>query len=124
MTYPLRNWIVLLAALLLTACAATPKRFENVVVYGRNVQIERVSEHILDGGEVQVVVFGQSTAGYSRSIRYRALWSDAEGRPIKTTVSTWSEMTLDAHRPFSMQFVGPGPRARSYRVEIEVLGSD
>lgn len=107
-------------ALALAACA-TIKKYPNVVVYGSGIEIDRVSDHVLDAGAPQVIVFGQSTSSFRRAIRYRALWSDGAGRPIKTTVSNWNEMTLDGRRPFTMEFVGPGERARGYHVEIEVL---
>jgi uncharacterized protein YcfL len=115
--------ILVLGALaaLIAACATTGTQFPNVVVYGSQVQIERLNEHRLDAGELQAVVFGRSTASHLRQVRYRALWSDSSGRPIDTVLSAWSEMEIDGGRPFSMKFVGPGNRAEAYRIEIEVM---
>lgn len=113
-----RTLMTLAAGLLLSACATTT-HYPNVSVYGASLQVDRVSDHLLDGGALQVVVFGHSTAVYQQPIRYRALWADAQGRPIQTTVSAWKEMTLDPRRPFTMQFVGPGERGKAYRIEIE-----
>ncbi len=115
-------WAVVM---LLSACAtpgASSNRFPNVTVYGQNVQITDVSNHFLQAGDLQVVVFGRSSANYDRSVRYRALWADGEGRPIDTTVSAWRETSLPGLRPFTMEFVAPGERAKAYRIEIEVLG--
>lgn len=111
---------IAILALVLTACA-TIKKYPNVTVYGSGIDIERVSDHVLEAGVPQVIVFGQSTSSQRRAIRYRALWKDTAGRPIKTTVSNWQEMTVDRRRPFTLEFVGPGDRARGYNIEIEVL---
>jgi len=119
----LRVSALFIGSLMLAGCK-TSEAFNshpNVVVYGSHIQIERVSDHALEGGIKQAVVTGKSTARHDRPIRYRALWSDSEGRPIKTVVSTWGEMTLAGRRPFNMEFVAPGNRARAYQVEIEVL---
>jgi hypothetical protein len=116
-------WFILTASilLLLSACATTQNAFPKITIYGAGIAIDRVSDHWLDTGELQVVVYGHSLVSYRRALRYRAQWIDDAGRPIETVLSTWNPMQLDGGRPFDLSFVGPGSRARDYRIEIEVM---
>lgn len=116
----LRPLLVVLLLLSLVGCA-TVNRFPNVTVYGSAIQIHGVIDSRTPDGVPEVVVSGASTALNDRSARYRAVWFDQQGRPIETIISAWTELTLQGERPFSMRMVGPGERARSYQVEIEVL---
>lgn len=120
-----QHLLLILVALAVAACSALSPRvdpkFPAVTVYGRNVVVDNLTDHVLDDGTPQVVVYARSTSGYQRPLRYRALWSDNAGRPIATTVSNWSELNADGRRAFEMTFVGPGNRAHGYRIEIEVL---
>lgn len=116
----MRIVLLLVLAALVGACA-TVNRFPNVVVYGSSIRVDGVTDSRTVDGVPEVVVFGASTAIGARPARYRAVWFDAQGRPIQTVVSAWSEMTMDGERPFSVRMVGPGDRAARYRVEIEIL---
>jgi uncharacterized protein YcfL len=104
----------------LTGCA-TVRQYPQVSVYGSDVIIDRVSEHETPGGVPRVVVAGRSRSSFDRRTRYRAQWSDAQGRPIKTVVSNWNEIVLQGRRPFELDLTGPGGDAAKYRFEIEVL---
>lgn len=113
-----------IAALMLLAFisgCATVRQYPNVVIYGSGVSVDSLTNHTLSGGERQVVVFARSSSQLSRSIRYRGLWSDDQGRPIQSSLSNWVEMTIAPRRAFTMTLVGPGVRATDYKVEIEVL---
>jgi len=116
----LRPFLVLLFAMALVGCA-TINPFPNVTVYGSSIKIYRVIDSQTADGVPEVVVSGASAALNDRSARYRAVWFDQQSRPIETVVSTWTEMTLQAERPFNLRMVGPGAHARRYQVEIEVL---
>lgn len=111
------------SALLLAMLAgcATTRHHPQVSVYGSGVVIDRVSEHATPGGVPRVVVSGRSTSSFDRRSRYRALWSDAQGRPIDTVVSNWNEIVLQGRRPFELDLAGPRGEATKYRFEIEVL---
>lgn len=120
----LRRVLLATASLMLSAAlagCATTRAYPQVTVYGRGVVIDRVSEHLTPGGVPRVVVGGRSTSGVDRATRYRALWIDAEGRPVDTIVSSWHEIVLQARRPFELDIAGPGRGATRYRFEIEVL---
>jgi uncharacterized protein YcfL len=116
-------WLCLVVLLALMACS-TPRpgsRFPNVVVYGKQIQIDDARSHTLADGSLEVVVRGYSNSRFDRPVRYRALWNDSAGRPIQTTVSNWFPLNLQGERPFDLTMIGPGDRAVGYRVEIEVL---
>lgn len=116
----LRPLLVVFSFLTLVGCA-TINPFPNVAVYGNAIKIHNVIDSNTSDGVPEVVVSGASTALNDRAARYRAVWFDRQSRPIETVVSTWSELTLQAERPFSLRMVGPGAHALRYQVEIEVL---
>lgn len=125
MPNPVQRWLLPLALMGLIAACSTPRqaaeRFGNISVYGKNIRIEKVNDNRLPDGSLQVVVWGYSNSRHDRPTRYRALWTDSAGHPIRTTVSNWFPINLEGKRPFDLTMVGPGNRAVGYRVEIEVL---
>lgn len=78
-----------------------------------------VQEEFLSDGTLRIHVQGTAKTSRDFVLRYRVLWFNESGIPIKTVMSTWKTLTVRGRRPFDITGVSPNPSATDYRIEIE-----
>jgi uncharacterized protein YcfL len=78
-----------------------------------------VQEEFLPDGTLRIHLLGAAKTSRDTKLRYRVLWFNESGIPIKTVMSTWKPITLRGRRPFDITGISPSPAATDYRIEIE-----
>lgn len=114
----------------LAGCATVPEddassiagaRADGVVLAPNmdGIEILSLREAVATDGTRRMNVTARSTSDFRQTLRYRALWFDANGLEMRTSLSNWNRRVIEARQTFEATVVAPGPAARSFRIEFE-----
>ena len=116
------------AALLLAACATTARPPYSADIQSKlgdvskRVYVTSVTERTLPDGTIKVAAFVDSETKFDQAVTYRVRWFDAAGMPINSTVSAPVKRVLSKNSSFDFTAVAPGPKAKSYKIDILTEG--
>lgn len=122
----MKLWGAVLVAVVLSACAVAPKytpdQMKFIGAVTDEVVITDIKQTAALDGTIQVAVFVTSAVRYRQQLEYRVNWFDANGMPIKTTVSAPVTRTVDGGQSFNFSATGPGAHAVHYTIDVRAEG--
>lgn len=125
----MRHIILAVAAvsLLLAGCATTRPPYSadlqsKLGEVSKRVYVTSATERALPDGTLKVAVFVDSETKFDQEVTYRVRWFDASGMPMNTTVSAPVKRLLSKKSSFDFTAVAPGPKAKSYKIDILTEG--
>lgn len=118
--------IALTAAAVLAAGCATrsysPQMQKRIGDVSDRVYVTNIKENVLPDGTMEIAVFVDSETRFDQEVKYRVNWFEANGMPIKTTVSAPFQRNVSGETSFNFTAVAPGPSAKSYTIDIQSAG--
>lgn len=82
------------------------------------VYVTSIKEQVLPDGTMKIAAFIESDTRFDQSVKYRVNWFDGNGMPIDTTVSAYEPRLVSGKTAFDFTAVAPGPKAKSYKIDI------
>lgn len=117
---------IVLLVLSLAACSTASRLTPEIAARIHIAESARTTVYILDvhesylrDGIRQLAISGKAKNLEPIKIRYRVVWFDESGAPIKTAVSAWKSMRMVQGKLFDLRVVAPSTKAVDYRIEFE-----
>ncbi|MGC6476321.1 MAG: DUF1425 domain-containing protein [Parvibaculales bacterium] len=120
-----QSFTVIIVCGVLAACATgpVPDWQKNLTYRGAKLKVENIKlTNSQKAGKTLLIkakVKQPSSAAKSGKVKYRVIWYDVDGQPIKSILSDWKQAYYKTGTYLEIQQVAPNPNVVGYRVEIK-----
>jgi len=85
---------------------------------GNTISIVDVKGKKLNNGFMKVQITGQNLSDSYQKLQYKIIWLDKDGFIIKTILSNWQDISVDANEPFYITNISPNSKSEDFRLFI------
>lgn len=116
---------VIVACGVLSACATVPAPDwqKNLTYRGAKLKVENIKLTNSQGGDKTLLIKAKvkqpSSVAKSGKVKYRVIWYDVDGQPVKSLLSEWKQAYFKTGTYIEIQQIAPNRKVVGYRVEIK-----
>ncbi len=120
-----KMFAIMLVSGVLAACATVPAPDwqKNLTYRGSKLKVENIKLTNSQRGDKTLLIKAKvkqpSSVAKSGKVKYRVIWYDVDGQPIKSLLSEWKQAYFKAGTYLEIQQIAPNRKVVGYRVEIK-----
>lgn len=120
-----KMFAIMLVSGVLTACATVPAPDwqKNLTYRGGKLKVENIKLTNSQRGDKTLLIKAKvkqpSSVAKSGKVKYRVIWYDVDGQPVKSLLSEWKQAYFKAGTYLEIQQIAPNRKVVGYRVEIK-----